>query len=227
MTNDGKLIAIQLLAASGPTTWLPVATRSGLRRLSNCEETGSYERVGPRDDVQFRLRRGEVRVERPQGQRQRVRIEVERGVEEQLQPDRVLDPRVGHRVAARRRGAIVRPLGDVVVLMPALAITEADLRRLVTITGVKMSPDLREARVYWTVHGDPEQRKHTAKGLENARGFLRREIGIELKLRVTPDLHFTYDEAIDRGERIEQLIREVHDEERTRHPEPPVRERDE
>src|SRR3954470_5448873 len=87
---------------------------------------------------------------------------------------------------------------------------------LVTITGVKMSPDLREARVYWTVHGDPEQRKHTAKGLDNARGFLRREIAAELKLGVTPDLHFTYDEAIDRGERIEQLIREVHDEEDAR-----------
>jgi ribosome-binding factor A len=93
---------------------------------------------------------------------------------------------------------------------------------LVTITGVKMSPDLREARVYWTVHGDPEQRKHTAKGLEKARGFLRREIGTQLKLRMTPDLHFTYDEAIDRGERIEQLIRQVHDEERTRQPEPPA-----
>jgi len=63
---------------------------------------------------------------------------------------------------------------------------------LVTITGVKMSPDLREARVYWTVHGDAEQRKQTTKGLENARGFLRREIGSEIKLRVTPDLHFTY-----------------------------------
>ncbi|TMA19754.1 MAG: 30S ribosome-binding factor RbfA [Deltaproteobacteria bacterium] len=98
---------------------------------------------------------------------------------------------------------------------------------LVTITGVKMSPDLREARVYWTVHGDLEQRKHTAKGLEKARGFLRREIGVELKLRVTPELRFTYDEAIDRGDRIEQLLRQVHDEERTQHPEPFVPERDE
>jgi ribosome-binding factor A len=98
---------------------------------------------------------------------------------------------------------------------------------LVTITGVKMSPDLREARVYWTVHGDPQQRKQTARGLENARGFLRREMGIELKLRVTPDLHFTYDEAIDRGERIEQLIRQVHDEERIRDPERGPPERDE
>jgi ribosome-binding factor A len=98
---------------------------------------------------------------------------------------------------------------------------------LVTITGVKMSPDLREARVYWTVHGDPEQRKQTAKGLENARGFLRREIGTELKLRVTPDLHFTYDEAIDRGERIEELLRKVHGEERTPEREPFVPEHDE
>ncbi len=91
----------------------------------------------------------------------------------------------------------------------------------VTITGVKMSPDLREARVYWAVHGDAEQRKHTAKGLDNARGFLRREVASELKLRVTPDLHFTYDEAIDRGDRIEQLIRQVHDEEKDRQPTPP------
>jgi ribosome-binding factor A len=91
---------------------------------------------------------------------------------------------------------------------------------LVTITGVKMSSDLREARVFWTVHGDSEQRKHTGRGLQNARGFLRHEIGVQLKLRVTPELRFTYDEAIDRGERIEQLIRQVHDEERTRPPAP-------
>ena len=97
---------------------------------------------------------------------------------------------------------------------------------LVTITGVKMSPDLREARVYWTVHGDLEQRKHTAKGLEKARGFLRREIGVELKLRVVPDLHFIYDEAIDRGERIEQLIRQMHEEESARREEPSMPEKE-
>jgi len=86
----------------------------------------------------------------------------------------------------------------------------------VTITGVKMSPDLREARVFWTVHGDAEQRKHTEKGLASARGFLRREIGASLKLRVVPDVHFTYDEAIDRGDRIDQLLRQVHHREEER-----------
>jgi len=91
---------------------------------------------------------------------------------------------------------------------------------LVTITGVKMSSDLREERAFWTVHGDAEQRKHTGRGLDKARGFLRHEIGVQLKLRVTPELSFTYDEAIDRGERIEQLIRQVHDEERSRPPAP-------
>lgn len=80
---------------------------------------------------------------------------------------------------------------------------------LVTITGCKVSPDLRQARVYWTVHGDEKVRKDTKAGLEAARGYLRRGIGQELGLRVVPDLGFTYDEAIDRGDRIEQLLREA------------------
>ncbi|HEX9579221.1 MAG TPA: 30S ribosome-binding factor RbfA [Myxococcales bacterium] len=93
----------------------------------------------------------------------------------------------------------------------------------VTITGVKMSPDLREARIYYAVHGDDGQRKLTAKGLESARGFIRREIAAQLRLRITPDLHFSYDEAIDRGERIEQLIRQVHEEDREARGEGPGR----
>ena len=80
---------------------------------------------------------------------------------------------------------------------------------LVTITVVKMSPDLREAWVYWTVHGEAAVREQTARGIEAARGWLRRVMGGTLGLRVVPELHFTYDEAIDRGDRIERLLREV------------------
>ena len=94
----------------------------------------------------------------------------------------------------------------------------------VTITGCKLSPDLRDARVYWAVHGSEQVRKDTAKGLEAARGFLRREIASQLKLRVTPDLHFSYDEAIDRGDRIEQLLQQVKTEEKARAPEPAAEE---
>jgi ribosome-binding factor A len=84
----------------------------------------------------------------------------------------------------------------------------------VTITGVKMSPDLRDARVYWAVHGEEKIRKDTAEGLEAAKGYIRREVARSLKLRVTPDLHFSYDEAIDRGDRIEQLLREAKDQDK-------------
>ena len=118
-----------------------------------------------------------------------------------------LDEKVGAYFAETKRvqGMAIRPVG----------------RRAPVVMKVQdrvrvFRPDLREALVYWTVHGDPEVRKHTARGLENARGYLRHEIGFDLKLRVTPDLHFTYDEAIDRGERIEQLIRQVHDEDKGR-----------
>jgi ribosome-binding factor A len=111
--------------------------------------------------------------------------------------------RVGHQIQALLGELFARGMRD-----PRIG--------FVTITGVKMSPDLREARVFWTVHGDAEQRKHTAKGLDSARGFLRREIGAALKLRVVPNVHFTYDEAIDRGDRIEQLIRQMHEEDKGR-----------
>lgn len=92
---------------------------------------------------------------------------------------------------------------------------------LVTITGAKISPDLRQARVYWTVHGDAKVQEETKKGLEAARGFLRRELG-QLGLRVVPDLAFSYDEAIDRGDRIDQLLREAKEADTRRMSEVPV-----
>jgi ribosome-binding factor A len=79
---------------------------------------------------------------------------------------------------------------------------------LVTITGTKVSPDLRQVRIYWTVHGDAARREEAQNGLLTARGFFRRELS-ELGLRVLPELTFTYDEAIDRGDRIDRLLREA------------------
>jgi ribosome-binding factor A len=87
---------------------------------------------------------------------------------------------------------------------------------LITITGAKASPDLREVWIYYTVHGGDRVRQDTAAGLEAARGFIRREVGRTVRLRSTPNLHFVLDEAIDRGERIEQLLREVHEQDAQR-----------
>ncbi len=86
----------------------------------------------------------------------------------------------------------------------------------VTITGAKVSPDLREAWVYYTVHGTEADRKQTARGIEAAKGFLRRELGSRMTQRVTPELHFVIDKAIDEGARIDELINRVHAEDAAR-----------
>jgi len=87
---------------------------------------------------------------------------------------------------------------------------------MVTVTGVDVTADLREATVFWTAHGSEEELAQTGRGLEAARGFLRREVGKDLSLRVTPELRFEYDVAIDRGERIERLLKEVKEEDAAR-----------
>ena len=79
----------------------------------------------------------------------------------------------------------------------------------VTVTGVKTSSDLRHARVYVSVFGDQEQRSESLAGLHSAHGFLQRRVASELTLKHTPMLSFEYDESIDHGMRISELINET------------------
>jgi ribosome-binding factor A len=85
----------------------------------------------------------------------------------------------------------------------------------VTVTGGKMSPDLKEATVYVSIHGDDAVREKTFEGLQAAAGYLQRETAKRLGLRYTPHLRFVYDESVARGDRIERLLREAkaHDDE--------------
>ena len=76
----------------------------------------------------------------------------------------------------------------------------------VTVTGVKTSSDLRHARVYVSVLGDEEAREASLAGLRHAHGFLQGLLASELKLKHTPALTFSYDDSIDRGMRISQLL---------------------
>ena len=78
----------------------------------------------------------------------------------------------------------------------------------VTVTGVKTSPDLRHARVYVSVLGDEETREATLQGLASAHGFLQSRLASELSLKHTPALEFEYDDSVDRGMRINQLLQE-------------------
>jgi ribosome-binding factor A len=86
-----------------------------------------------------------------------------------------------------------------------------------TITQVKVTPDLQQARVYYTTIGNADQRKQTARALERATPFLRRQVGRRLRLRHVPELDFFYDESIERQDRIERIILDIQAE-RAEHP---------
>src|SRR6202012_4786452 len=83
----------------------------------------------------------------------------------------------------------------------------------VTVTGVKTSPDLRHARVYVSVLGSEPERAASMDGLRSAHGFLQRRLADELSVKHTPSLSFHYDDSVDRGMRISELIVEHEEEE--------------
>ncbi|MFB5660522.1 30S ribosome-binding factor RbfA [Alteribacillus sp. HJP-4] len=85
--------------------------------------------------------------------------------------------------------------------------------QFVTVTGVDVTGDLQQAKVFFTVLGEEEDKEKTLQALQKARGFIRSEIGKRIQLRKTPDISFAFDESIDYGNRIDKLLREVNEEE--------------
>jgi ribosome-binding factor A len=82
----------------------------------------------------------------------------------------------------------------------------------VTITDVDTTADFSQAEVFYTVY-DEETAEQTAEGLASATPLLRREVGNRLRIRRTPDLHFTHDPAPAQGRHIEQLLRRIREDE--------------
>ena len=76
----------------------------------------------------------------------------------------------------------------------------------VTLTSVETSPDLRHARVYVSVLGDESARADSLAALGSAHGLLQKAIASELRMKRTPMLQFVFDESIDRGMRISELL---------------------
>ena len=81
--------------------------------------------------------------------------------------------------------------------------------KMVTITNVKMSRDLRLARIYFSIYGDNSKAEAAAKGFESARGFIKRSLARRLGLRYMPDLKFFYDESFEYGSHIDQLLEKI------------------
>lgn len=97
------------------------------------------------------------------------------------------------------------------VLAEAVAGLKDPRLGFVTVTGVRTSPDLRTAVVYWSALGDEEQRRRTAEALEAAASRLQRELGRQVRLRYTPKLRFEPDEALERGLRIAEILHHLDD----------------
>ena len=98
------------------------------------------------------------------------------------------------------------------VLSDAIATDLKDPRvGFVTVTAVKTSPDLRHARVYVSVLGDEDARAASIEGLRSAHGYLQRRLAGELTLKHTPTLTFEYDDSVDHGMRITELLNQVGD----------------
>ena len=79
----------------------------------------------------------------------------------------------------------------------------------VTLTRVQLTPDLQQARVFYTTIGDEKARRTTERALSRAASFLRRQIGSRLRLRRVPELTFVYDDSIAGQDRIEKLLNEI------------------
>jgi ribosome-binding factor A len=95
----------------------------------------------------------------------------------------------------------------------ARGIKDPRVTGFITVTGAKMSPDLKEITVYVSIHGEDAVRAKTLEGLKAAAGYLQREVSRALRLRYTPHLVIAYDGSVAEGDKIERLLKEVRDKE--------------
>jgi ribosome-binding factor A len=80
----------------------------------------------------------------------------------------------------------------------------------VNITFVKVTDDLKHARIYYRVLGDDQAKDNALKGLDRAKNFIRSEIGHRTDLRFVPEIEFIYDNSMDDAEHIESLLKKIH-----------------
>jgi ribosome-binding factor A len=112
--------------------------------------------------------------------------------------------RVGDQIQAELASLLTRDVHD-----PGIG--------FITITRVKVSPDLQQARVYYTLIGDDKAKRESSRALDRATPFLRRQVGQRIRLKRVPELTFFYDESIEQGDRVERILQELKTERAARH----------
>jgi ribosome-binding factor A len=111
-------------------------------------------------------------------------------------------------VAGHRHERIAEEIRHEISAMLAGELKDPRLAGLATVTEVRVSPDLKQARVYVSVLGTGAEQTSTIHGLTAAAGFIRHELTERLQLRRAPELHFVLDRSEEYGQRIEELLRQ-------------------
>lgn len=95
------------------------------------------------------------------------------------------------------------------ILQKNFAVDESGL---ITVTEVRMSPDLKIAKVYVSIFGDQAQKEKSLAFLEEHKPFVRSELGHNIRLKFTPSIAFYLDESLDRAMKIETILNRIHNE---------------
>ena len=80
---------------------------------------------------------------------------------------------------------------------------------MATVSGIKMTPDLRVAHVYVTVFGDKKRISEVMEGFKSSKGFIKKSIAPKLGLKYMPDLKFVHDDSFDKAARMDELIKDA------------------
>ncbi|HEV8363508.1 MAG TPA: 30S ribosome-binding factor RbfA, partial [Gemmatimonadaceae bacterium] len=107
---------------------------------------------------------------------------------------------------SRRADRVAESIRSEVATFLAEGAKDPRIRAFVTVTGVEVTRDLRQARVFVSLMGDDADRASTVEGLDNLASHLRSRIGKSLRLRVTPEVEFRVDDSIARAARIDSLL---------------------
>ena len=78
-----------------------------------------------------------------------------------------------------------------------------------TLTGIRVSDDLKHARIFYSLIGDKKDIIRAQAGLDSARGFIKREIGIRMDLKYIPDIIFKHDPTLEKGNSFERLLEKL------------------
>jgi len=111
----------------------------------------------------------------------------------------------------RRADRVAEAIREEVATFLAEDVKDPRVVGLVTVTGVEVSRDLRQAKVFVSVMGSDTERAATFDGLASVAAHLRSRVGRALRLRLAPEIMFRHDESIARAARIENLLAQIKD----------------